>query len=196
MVLKVEPRTILTARCPIATWFTTDLTRTGPGIQPGLRSDRPRTNSLNHIEIQAMSVCLSTLHNIDTKQVASSRTASDVPSESIWLRCRDITLNQTSSELSEASPVHRTPVETFYFILLYPRCRRATQLFRLHRLGSKRTAESSARRRLRGVGQEPAMGSDTVLGEDAVCVRTVAWRGPDSRHGHQTHTVQCATKYR
>jgi len=78
MVLKVETRSILTASCPIATWFTTDLTRTGPGMNPRLRSDRPRTNSLNHIEIQAMSVCLSTFHNIDTNQVASSGTASDV----------------------------------------------------------------------------------------------------------------------
>jgi len=81
MVMKVETRSILTARCLIATWFTTEPTRTGPRINPGLRSDRPRTNRLNHIEIQSMSVCLSTFHNIETKQVASSGTASDVPSK-------------------------------------------------------------------------------------------------------------------
>lgn len=40
------------------------------------------------------------------------------PSECIWLRCRDVMLNQTSSDLSEASPVHRTPVETVYFMPL------------------------------------------------------------------------------
>lgn len=180
IVLKVETRSTMTARCPIATWFTTDLTRTGPGINPGLRSDRPWTNCLSHIDIQVMSVCLSAYHNIDTRRVASSSTASDVPSESTRLQWLDGYLNQTSSDLSQASPVHRTPIEPFYFTPLYPRCRRATRLFRLRRLGSKRTTESSARRRLRGVGQEPALGSDTVLGEDAVCVRTVAWRGPDS----------------
>jgi hypothetical protein len=170
MVLKVETRSTMTARCPIATWFTIDLTRTGPGINPGLRSDRQRTNRLSHIDIQAMSVCLSS-YNIDTRRVASSGTASDVPSESTRLQYRDGT---------QASPVHRMPIEPFCFIPLYPRCRRATRLFRLRRLGSKRATESSARRRLRGVGQEPALGSDTLLGEDAVCMRTVAWSGPDS----------------
>jgi hypothetical protein len=180
MVLRVETRSNTTARCPIATWFITDLTRTGQGINPGLHSDRPRTNRLSHIDIQAMSVCLSAYHNIDIRRVASSGMASDVPSESTRLHCRDGMLNQASSDLSQASPVHRMPIEPFYFMPLYLRCRRATRMFRLHRLGSKRTTKSSARRRLRGAGQEPAMGSDTVLGEDAVCVRTMAWRGPDS----------------
>jgi len=144
MVLKVETRCILTASCPIATWFTTDLTRTGPAISPGFCCDRPRTNRLSQIDIQATSVCLSSYHNIDIKRVASSGTASDVPSESTRLKCRDGTLNQVSSDLSQVSPVHRTPIELFCFIQLYSLCRRATRLFRLHRLGSKRTTESSA----------------------------------------------------
>ena len=58
MVLKVETRSTMTGRYPVSIWFTTDLTLTGPGINPGLRSDRPRTNRLSHIDIQAISVCL------------------------------------------------------------------------------------------------------------------------------------------
>jgi hypothetical protein len=118
MVMKVETRSILIASCPIAIWFiTTNLTRTGPEINPGFCCDRPRTNRLSQIDIQATSVCLSSCCNIDTKRVASSGTASDVPSENTRLKCRDGTLNQVSSDLSQASPVHRTPIEPFYKVI-------------------------------------------------------------------------------
>jgi hypothetical protein len=58
MVLKVGTRSNRTASNAIDAWFTTDLTRIGPEINPDLRCDRPRTNGLSHIDIQSMSVCL------------------------------------------------------------------------------------------------------------------------------------------
>jgi hypothetical protein len=119
MVLKVETRSTRTASNPTDAWFTIDLTRTGPGIDPDLRCDRPQTSRLSHIDIQSMSVCLSTYHNTDTKRVSSSGTASDVPSRSNRLQCRDSRLNQASSDLSQASPLHRTPIALFFFLILF-----------------------------------------------------------------------------
>jgi hypothetical protein len=87
--LKVETCSTRTESCPIATWFNTYLTCT----VLGLSCDRPRTNRLSHIDIEAiyvrLSVSPSAYRNINTKQDASSGTDSDFPSESARLRCRD-----------------------------------------------------------------------------------------------------------
>jgi hypothetical protein len=90
--LKVETRNTRTESCPIATWFNTDLTWNGLS----LRCDRPRNNRLSHIDVGTIHVRLSTYRNIDTKQVASSGTASDFSSESDRLQCRDDTPKEAS----------------------------------------------------------------------------------------------------
>jgi hypothetical protein len=107
MVLKVETLSTRTASNPTDFWFTIDLTRTGPGIEPDLRCDRPQTSRLNHIDIQSMYVCLLN-HNTDTKRVSSSGTASDVPSGSNRLQCRDSRIVRSFSGLSSTPNANRT----------------------------------------------------------------------------------------
>jgi hypothetical protein len=48
MKLTGETRSTREETCPSATLSTTNLTRTDPGLNPGLRGEKPATNRLSH----------------------------------------------------------------------------------------------------------------------------------------------------